>query len=717
MKEIKKIVFTNPTVGDREIDASMIEVYDSEGHYVTYPLYTLPDENNYISYDSIAVDTVREFLDSHHLNFDEALEKGLIYSDREIAGEDLKLFATAWNNTENQKDLDVEEEMAEDMKVTNVVFVEKVMDDGTMSPYVQVTYEDEVSDLIELLDENGKISEKVEDVILQLLEEKNMTIEEAISNDVISGASLDLKRFLEEYTDAFPEAEQDSDRKQIRQIVMYHFDGVEQLEPTENNLDNPDRGMIAQACIFYQDGTFKNIAVSNGTYTYFDALGEAIYDFAGEDMSLLDAINSGVVTSISGEEFEEDFSKYLKGVYHRPANTLIPTSNTSTSIIEEDTEQRKSKGFISKVISKIGQVAGNIKDAVVNKWHELKHRTNREYGFMKKFYQKHPNIAGGLFALTLSLPLAFFKTSDNTRYTCAHASKVGVIKEFTDRNEESIQDILAKLQKKQHDKDKKKEKKNEKKNSKKQKSEQQVAQNNSVYTESFASNNTNDNYNNSYVPENMSSSNIKNDTDKDNEEKQALEDEKKAEAKRKKAEKRAKAKLEKQKRAEEAKRAELLKEVAQSVQDFQENIDNANSGNGPINEDSIGNGTQFTPDNKDQNGNLVDSVEDVTTDGTDSSNGELPDPDALDRDDNYVDQGSYDITESEVEVGDLGETDVVIQPEGGNDADNQTTSENKDVTNSSIVEGEQDIEKLAEAMVDAMENNEQQVDTPMVKTK
>lgn len=741
MKEknlIERIVFTNPVLGnDIEVEPVMVQVYDEEDYHDTYLLYKGE------GYTIEVTKAVRDFLESHHLDFEEAVEKGLISSDGSFAKRELESFAEVWPEigeqfdiNEEQEELDVEKEeleleaeQAEDMKITNVIFIEKVMHDGTTYSFVEVVYEDEVSEVIDLLDENGHISEEAKDIISKFLEEKHMSVKEAISEGVISGASIELRRFLDENMDEFsdefqhPVGLEETGSKKIRQIVMYHFDGKGQMEPTENNLDNPDRGMITQACIFYEDGTFKNIFVSNGTYTYVDELSDAVYEFTGKDMSLLDAIHSGAVTSISGEEFEEDFKKYLKGVYHAPkeSTSLVPVHEEE---IDNDMESQSFMGRISKSLSKVSRTihrivlgAKVIKDKLNGNHYKLEKESKT--GFLKnavrKFYKKYPYIAGAIFTLTLYLPLAFLKTNDDTNYSCSRMSKVGVVKEFTDRNEESIQDILAKQSKKKDSKDKKDTKKKEKQKKKKVAEQQKSKHESETIVESTPVSTEDSSYNYSYQPEEPTSSiNEENNTKEKEKSKKTQKAEKEAEKKRKKAEKLAKAKLKKEQQMEDAKKNTLDNEIASSNQDFQENIDNANNGQGSINSDVLGNGVTFGDENKDQNGNLVDSVEGVTTDGTDSSSGELPDPGALDSDDNYVEQGSYNIVEGEVDISQVEGADVVID---GNSQDSTNSDSTNEDTSSTMTESEVDIEKVAEEMVNAMANEGQQETDSFVKTK
>ena len=79
---------------------------------------------------------------------------------------------------------------------------------------------------------------------------------------------------------------------------------------------------------------------------------------------------------------------------------------------------------------------------------------------------------------------------------------------------------------------------------------------------------------------------------------------------------------------EEAQRAE--QEVEQDRQDYQDNIDDANdtiNNGGTVNEDDLGHGTDFDDQHSDSNGNLDDSVTDITTDGSGAVDADEPLPD------------------------------------------------------------------------------------------
>lgn len=89
---------------------------------------------------------------------------------------------------------------------------------------------------------------------------------------------------------------------------------------------------------------------------------------------------------------------------------------------------------------------------------------------------------------------------------------------------------------------------------------------------------------------------------------------------------------------EDQKKAEIDKEVAEDAKDLEEKIDDANeqidknhdddpTNDKPVNEKDLGHGVDFDDEHSDENGNLDDSVENITTDPTGDQTGQdLPDP-------------------------------------------------------------------------------------------
>ena len=80
--------------------------------------------------------------------------------------------------------------------------------------------------------------------------------------------------------------------------------------------------------------------------------------------------------------------------------------------------------------------------------------------------------------------------------------------------------------------------------------------------------------------------------------------------------------------------AEAEKEVEQDRQDYEDNIEDANDTieqGGTVNEDDLGHGTDFDDQHSDSEGNLDDSVKDITTDGSGAVDADepLPDPNEM----------------------------------------------------------------------------------------
>lgn len=101
---------------------------------------------------------------------------------------------------------------------------------------------------------------------------------------------------------------------------------------------------------------------------------------------------------------------------------------------------------------------------------------------------------------------------------------------------------------------------------------------------------------------------------------------------RERAEEEADEKAEEMQEEEDRKREEAEQEVEEDDKDYQDNIDNANNNNnngGTVNEDDLGHGTDFDDDHSNGNGDLDDSVKDITTDPSGDQTGQpLPDPNA-----------------------------------------------------------------------------------------
>ena len=114
--------------------------------------------------------------------------------------------------------------------------------------------------------------------------------------------------------------------------------------------------------------------------------------------------------------------------------------------------------------------------------------------------------------------------------------------------------------------------------------------------------------------------------------------EKENEKAKKEAEKKAEKKREEMQKDEDNKAEDVKKEIEKEKEEIQKDIDDANkqieknhdddpTNDKPVNEDDIGHGTDFDDNHSDKDGNLDNSVEDITTDPTgDKTNEPLPDP-------------------------------------------------------------------------------------------
>lgn len=104
---------------------------------------------------------------------------------------------------------------------------------------------------------------------------------------------------------------------------------------------------------------------------------------------------------------------------------------------------------------------------------------------------------------------------------------------------------------------------------------------------------------------------------------------------REEAESRADDIADEKQREEDKKRDELQERVDRDNRDLQDNINDANNNinnGGTVNEKDLGHGTNFDNDHSNSDGDLDDSVKDITTDGSGAVDADtpLPDPNAMD---------------------------------------------------------------------------------------
>lgn len=113
--------------------------------------------------------------------------------------------------------------------------------------------------------------------------------------------------------------------KKIANVVFYKFNG--------------ERENMQQACIFYDDGTVKNVSLDEGI--------DAAYELAAAEKisksSFSSMLNNEKFYTLSGEEFERRFQEFVVKATNKPAETaLVPVvdeDETTTPIEPENTEE------------------------------------------------------------------------------------------------------------------------------------------------------------------------------------------------------------------------------------------------------------------------------------------------------------------------------------------------------------------------------------------
>ena len=113
--------------------------------------------------------------------------------------------------------------------------------------------------------------------------------------------------------------------KKIANVVFYKFNG--------------ERENMQQACIFYDDGTVKNVSLDEGI--------DAAYELAAAEKisksSFSSMLNNEKFYTLSGEEFERRFQEFVVKATNKPEETaLVPVvdeDETTTPIEPENTEE------------------------------------------------------------------------------------------------------------------------------------------------------------------------------------------------------------------------------------------------------------------------------------------------------------------------------------------------------------------------------------------
>ena len=109
-------------------------------------------------------------------------------------------------------------------------------------------------------------------------------------------------------------------KKPIANIVFYKFWG--------------EQGEMQQACIFYEDGTVKNVSFEEGLEESYDIIRNENVTSQEEFQNL---INKRRIYSITGKEFERRFQEFRgRGITTTPY-TAVPT----TAVVQENNQPTK----------------------------------------------------------------------------------------------------------------------------------------------------------------------------------------------------------------------------------------------------------------------------------------------------------------------------------------------------------------------------------------
>lgn len=111
--------------------------------------------------------------------------------------------------------------------------------------------------------------------------------------------------------------------KQIANVVFYKF-----WDPTRED-------QMQQACIFYEDGTVKNVSHEEGL--------EAVYEIAKVDRiktqsEFVKTLNTKRVFTLSGQEFEKRFKEFLG-----PGVALVPASSVKPAVTVNQVQENTTK--------------------------------------------------------------------------------------------------------------------------------------------------------------------------------------------------------------------------------------------------------------------------------------------------------------------------------------------------------------------------------------
>lgn len=384
-----------------ELVSPSIFVTNEDGTDTFVPLYD-GDEGDF--YNQEALDVIRTTLRNENMSFDEAIANHVI----------------TW---ENQEDIhNIVKDLIYIHSIGNGVASMEVADD-----YLLVRYEDGYEGQLPILDQYGENDFNTEVYLFDVLRNKGLTYQEAVE----SGFLVD-PTFVDESTNEVTITP--SGDHPIAKIVMYDF--RESFNPIVPNIASTENGLmplnnnvrtLTQACVFYQDGSFKNILVeqkekqltgNTNSYRFEDDLVHLIGEFAGEEITLQEAIARGLVEKVSGYEFEENFATYMKEASVKRQLPMVVKESQGTSHSSHlppkppvppmpPVPPKKKPGFMKRLLNsvkeKVGSFVHNIKSSVANikstigNWKLSRNSITgkiKDFGSKKLFSLRQKNIKG-----------------------------------------------------------------------------------------------------------------------------------------------------------------------------------------------------------------------------------------------------------------------------------------------------------------------------------
>ncbi len=650
-------------------------VYPSEEENYNAPYVPLYVENNVYSDD--AFDYISRVLEENNMTFSEAMEQKVI----------------TWIN-----DKEIEKEVDYLYFIFSPDEIVSLKIEGTAeekNSKLNIKYKNGKVAKMSLLDENNKINPTVESYINQILKDRNMSYEDAIKKGFIEFANQNTTKKAD---------------KKVTKIIAYNFSENYNIENIDAKTSQDPTFLkttrkVTQACVFYQDGSFKNILIeqaeknptgSNNVYRFEDDIREEIEKFVGKKLSFDEAIEQGIVSKVTGKEFESNFSKYiaesgtkkepteklslkekiekkLKSIGHRIklGIEMITNSNARTNaickLVNESKlgtmKKREKKSLTEKFKlvkeSKIGKIKDMTSSFAKNKWENIKD------------HSKVASVAAILGATSLVVAIAGLNAKSQEKiFAAGYSDTIGNIDDIPNDMNMSIDELLKNQQNGSDNLNYNEEKNNEAQetNTSQEENEAKQVASTSEVTITPVEPEKDTSTSIDIVPvipqvENPvknpvekpipPSIEVSEEVDEQKEEDKALEES--AEIK------------ENEEKQEEQNKEQLEEEVEENSDSYEENLEDANNKD-QINEGDLDNSTEFDEDMSDENGNLEDFAEDITTDDT-GINEELPDlnleenfdNDQTSNDENsnlendtesieYAEEGEYNITEEEISV-------------------------------------------------------------------